>query len=672
MKNMKLTLLFCLTIILFFGCAPGGGGGGGGSSSGGGDATGDSSSSNGVTNLTAAVTANSVSLSWTRPETTFNLIGYRITGTADGAADVSDTVACPYADDNATGTSDYNCPETGSHSQSDLDYETEYTFSVLATYYDGTDYTTGSSTSVTVTTESAEDDPTNVTDLTATATGSTVSLSWTRPETDSNLTGYSIARTKDGATDVTSTVACPYGYDYSVYDYRYLCPATESHSQSGLDYETEYRFIVYSTYSTGNSPGVPVTATTPAYTVESGSYNITGHSLTTGAPSYVNIMFQVTNTDGDSVSTLTTEDFNVLEDSSTVSTSESAKRIRKQEEIPYKLRVVLMLDNSSSINSSELAEIKDAANELINIADATDDSSRDGDTENQYFLIYSFDGSQTKLTPTWTNNVSDLQDAIDSISLGGSSTDLYGSVITGVGNWTDSYSTSEIIQGFLVLLTDGEDTSGLNTIDQATTSRGSKKVITIGVGDDADTAALTTLGNHKYYPISDASDLSDEFTEIQTEMTNFANSFYWLDFISPKRGYNTHTLALSIVDNINTADTATYSGDFDSDQFYSVNREIYINDGYSDTDGIDSVAMDASATFQLNLHTYFGAEGGEPLTSQFSVDKDCTDSVVTIDDASSDTGVFVLTATGSSGNTCTLTAEDTANGYEKDLSFSIN
>jgi hypothetical protein len=272
------------------------------------------------------------------------------------------------------------------------------------------------------------------------------------------------------------------------------------------------------------------------------------HSVNTESPSYVNVMFQVTNELDIPITSLVTADFEVHEDFQSVDHTESTMLIRKQNELPYTLYTVLMLENSLSVGAS-LEKIKNAAKELIRSADALEEAERDGNTDNQHFLIYSFSDSFTLLTPEFNNDVATLIKAIDSITIGFNSTNLFGSIIEGVSNWTDQYTTDGVSQGFLVLLTDGSDTQGASTLDQAMTARGQKKIITVGIGNKIDPSVLESLSNAGFYQIADYNELIVQFVEIQRNIDKFANSFYWLDYLSPKRGASMHELTLYIPGN---------------------------------------------------------------------------------------------------------------------------
>ena len=195
-------------------------------------------------------------------------------------------------------------------------------------------------------------------------------------------------------------------------------------------------------------------------------YKLVKHTIQTQYPSIVNIMFQVSDMDDKGVDNLITEDFEVKEDDKEVSKTESAMQIRKKDVIPYTLKTVLLLDNSASVGD-KLNEIKNAANALV-----------DNIASQQVIAIYQF-SEDAVLLQDFTDDVSKLKTAINSIVLGYATTDLYGSIITCLSRWQDIYTTTQVHQGFLIALTDGSDTQGSHTLNQALSARDNKKIYTI-------------------------------------------------------------------------------------------------------------------------------------------------------------------------------------------------
>ena len=316
-------------------------------------------------------------------------------------------------------------------------------------------------------------------------------------------------------------------------------------------------------------------------------YVMTKHFIETELPCFVNIMFQVSDHESNFVGNLTTEDFEVQEDNQAISPTESMMTIKKRDAMSYVLKTVLMLDNSASVGNN-IDDIKDAAIILIN-----------NKVEQQEIAVYVF-SEEAVLLQDFTTDVAALTVAINLISIGYATTNLYGSVITGASRWEDNYSTEEIEQGFMILITDGSDTQGSNTLGDALNAIGSKMVYTVGLGNEQDPEALQQLGTAGYYSLTDYSELAAKFNEIQEEMSAYANSFYWLYYMSPKRGDNNHSLNLLINNNSNTSSNAYITGNFNSNGFYSVLPGISINDG------ITTVELMEGESYNLKAVTYLG------------------------------------------------------------------
>jgi hypothetical protein len=190
-----------------------------------------------------------------------------------------------------------------------------------------------------------------------------------------------------------------------------------------------------------------------------------------------------------------------------------------------------MLDNSASIKNN-LPAIKEAAIDFVKSKD-----------KNQRIAIYSF-SEQVILLQDFSDSTNILVKAIDGLRQGPMSTDLYGAVITGTGRWKEEYNEKQVIDGFLLLLTDGADTQGRYTLGQALDACKDKKVLAVGVGNELDTKILSNIANCGFSKINDYSELPKKFKEFQDFMVDWANSFYWLVYKSPKRGNHYHTFKM--------------------------------------------------------------------------------------------------------------------------------
>jgi hypothetical protein len=254
-------------------------------------------------------------------------------------------------------------------------------------------------------------------------------------------------------------------------------------------------------------------------------------SLFTSIPCHVNFMFQLVDSKNHGCPNLGMDSLKFYEDNQPLSPSESQVKLTKRGTLEYQLRTVLMLDNSASVKNN-LTAIKEAAIGLVR--------SRD---KNQRIAIYSF-SEHVILLQDFTDDTTKLIQAIRGLKEGQMSTDLYGAVITGTGRWKEEYNEKQVIDGFLLLLTDGADTQGRYTLGQALDACKNKKVLAVGVGNELDTKILSDIANCGFSKINDYAELPRKFSEFQTFMVDWANSFYWLIYKSPKRGDHYHTFKM--------------------------------------------------------------------------------------------------------------------------------
>lgn len=375
-------------------------------------------------------------------------------------------------------------------------------------------------------------------------------------------------------------------------------------------------------------------------------YILEKHLIETELPCFINVMFEVSDANGRGVPNLTANDFIVLEDNQAVSPTESAMTIKKKDGIAYTIKTVLMLDNSASVGTN-LNDIKSAAINLVNNI-----------VSQQEIAIYTF-SEDAVLIQDFTSNVSTLTTAINNISLGYATTNLYGSIITGASRWDDFYSSSSIQEGFMITITDGSDTQGSSTLTEALNAIEGKKVFTIGLGSEQDVSALKQLGTAGYYSLENYSELSDQIKEIQDEIVANANSFYFLYYMSPKRGNNDHTLSLSILDNANHSANAFINDEFNSDGFYSVQQSVVINDG------IEHINIFPENEFSLTATTYL------PVNSPSYMWQTSNDQIVSINTNPLDNGSAIITALGTIGQSATITVSDLSNSLSTSITINI-
>lgn len=424
-------------------------------------------------------------------------------------------------------------------------------------------------------------------------------------------------------------------------------------SVGSLLLDTKYYWKVVGKYADGTISEGPIweftTKPTPAPV---DGYVMNKYSIETELPSYVNILFQVLDIGGEGIDFLQEDAFVVLENDQQISALESALSIRKKEEVDYVFRTVLMLDNSASL-TNDLNEIKTAAIAFVNEM-----------TTKQELAIFKF-SDQPEEVLDFTSNKTALIAAINSIQVGFNTTNLYGAVIEGAAKWDNSFSLSGITQGAIVLFTDGSDTQGAHTLDDALNALGSKRCYTLGLGNDIDPIVLEILGNSGFYSTDEVNRVAEQFLEIQQQLQKFANSFYVLRYLSPKRGNQKHLLRLYIKDNNYTGANSFITGDFNSNGFYSVSPGLYINTTPANPNGINEISLNQNETVTVQARSYlvyktpyYLWQSGNAQIAAVAPDPD-------------DNSIGIITATGTSGQQTTIVVLDFNNDVSKLLTVKI-
>jgi hypothetical protein len=331
---------------------------------------------------------------------------------------------------------------------------------------------------------------------------------------------------------------------------------------TGLEYGKTYYWKVVANFLDGTNKSGPVWSfSTSANSGTSGvGYVMYMHSIDSELPNVVKSMYQVVDMSNHGVGTLKSSDFIVYDDGAEL-TSESQVTIKKHDQLPFTIKTVLMLDNSTSLTNN-IDQIRNAAASFIgNILPS------------QQVAIYQFSDSPI-LIQDFTSDKNVLISALQKYQLGFASTDVYGSVIKGASLWFDSYSPDSVFQGSMIVFTDGNDTQGSSTLTEALNAVSSKKVYTVGLGSEIQPEILQALGTAGYYQISTASQLPAQFQAIQASILEYANSFYQLSYNSPKRGYGDHQVIIAIRNNPYTGNGSLINGYYNSAGFYSAKINV--------------------------------------------------------------------------------------------------
>ncbi|MHB8906733.1 MAG: VWA domain-containing protein [Melioribacteraceae bacterium] len=330
---------------------------------------------------------------------------------------------------------------------------------------------------------------------------------------------------------------------------------------SSLDYYTIYYWRVVANFSDGSQKSSPVFKfkTAPNLNPSQAGYALYLKKQETQLPNNVILSFQVVDLFNAGVTTLSRDDFEIYEDGLPLQ-SESLADLKRVTQLPNKIRTVLMLDNSTSLTNTEVDKIRSAASSFVNKIAA-----------NQEVAIYQF-SENIEMLSDFTGNQNNLNVAINNYRTGASTTSLYNAVKIGASLWDDKYSVDGILQGTMIIFTDGNETATPTTeaLKEAINAVSNKSVFTIGLSgkDPLDVETLKRLGTSGYYPITDISQLDAQFTLIQNSISRNANSIYQLTYKSPRRGGD-YALTVRVKGNPYTDTYSFILGKYSSAGFFS-------------------------------------------------------------------------------------------------------
>ena len=272
----------------------------------------------------------------------------------------------------------------------------------------------------------------------------------------------------------------------------------------------------------------------------------------TNLPSNVSVFFKVQDGGGKGKSGLKEADFNIYENGSLISEFEAARKIQPNEQV-LDYNIMLLLDLSGSILSSQnLGPLKSAAKSFIDEVVPSEGEVSAGAVKVE---IWWFDGSQNikQLQPI-TSNTTTLKTAIDNINASMSSdnsTNLYGAVIQSVGIATQRLGQSQELDKFgsnsVVIFTDGANRSTKGqALEAVRKADPSISFYTIGLGGEIDEPVLKEIGKTSFVSAVNIGELLDKFKEIGDLINSKANSYYLLEYCSPKRS-GSNQLTIEVV-----------------------------------------------------------------------------------------------------------------------------
>lgn len=323
-------------------------------------------------------------------------------------------------------------------------------------------------------------------------------------------------------------------------------------------------------------------------------------------PSFVNILFQATDEFGRGLTYLDQPNPRVMVDGSPKTNfftlteedreikpndAESEFQIVKRDAIDFEVATALVLDNSFSIRPTDLPIIKEAAIELINQK-----------FDDQKIAIYTFSETVT-LLQDFTKDKSTLINAINGINRDKPTTNLFGAVITAaekVGQERDfdfnQTGDNKIVDGNILVFTDGEETQFSRTLAEAQDAVGDIPIYLVGVGDGVNADQLRDIGGitGRVFEETNVNSLARAFRSIQREIEKIANSIYWLNYISPARD-GSRIVEVTVDGNENTSSSGKIRSSFSADEFSSVDPQVVINQSFPGVFGIDTLIVPENA-----------------------------------------------------------------------------
>ncbi len=270
------------------------------------------------------------------------------------------------------------------------------------------------------------------------------------------------------------------------------------------------------------------------------------------APANVTISFKADYSNGDPVANLTDTEFKLYEDNEDISLFESVPKIIRKP-TNFASSSVLLLDLSGSVlASNSLNNLKQSAKAFVNTIFSN--TVANGTYE---IAIYWFDG-EAKLhsLSEFTNDKDQLLQKIDGITesiSNDNSTNLNGAIVEGIDIMNSRVTKIKadgymIVAGSVVVFTDGTDQAARVTEATAVSSvqqAESLAIFSIGLGGEINKDVLQRFGKNGYEFADNTEALTTSFTKVAGKINDEANSYYIIQYCSPKRS-GTHQLKILI------------------------------------------------------------------------------------------------------------------------------
>ncbi len=257
----------------------------------------------------------------------------------------------------------------------------------------------------------------------------------------------------------------------------------------------------------------------------------------------VRLLTRVTDEEGVGVSTLDIDDFVIMENcEDKFSDVEAVKQIDRQT-IPVKVKTVLLLDISKSMEG-QIDEMIKGVNSLI-----------DKIKTDQELAIVTF-SRDVETIHDFSSDKTSLKEKVAQIPHTGleSSTNLHEAITEGAATWKDKFEVDGIEFGNMIVFTDGKHNAGGLTKEDVKKLINDKALFVAALESSSlDRESLLYLaGSEKNYALAtDIAKLANVFDEIQEKIEREANSMYFLTYTSPISVSGQQELMLYLKDNKN-------------------------------------------------------------------------------------------------------------------------
>lgn len=279
-------------------------------------------------------------------------------------------------------------------------------------------------------------------------------------------------------------------------------------------------------------------------------------------PHNIEVAYQVVDLYGKGDTSKTRSHFTITDDDTQPLDEEYVWNVKRLDP-PYYSKIILLLDVSYSIKSSpEFIKMKDEAYQFVDkfLPSAPDLTKR--------IELWKFSDTMEKLVSLTPDKLK-LLPVIKSLKDSVLSTDLYGSVIKSVDQYQDLISKNEVIQTLVIVFTDGSDTQGRRTLNEARTSIIDRHIVMVNT-DVTETYSyyLNELTNYPKYLDNNHVDVLNFVNDFHINTMLVSKSIYGLYYFSPKRGNKMHDLSIILKNQAYLGHGSIIKTTYSSDGFY--------------------------------------------------------------------------------------------------------